>query len=512
MTLTPLSVVALLGLATPAGAAEPPTHGPVFAELSADSVVVWARAAGPGELELRLSPRLGWRRRFSFPVDPARGLTGTLPLEGLRPDIAYTVRIVHRDAEGRRSEPVLGRFRTAPEAEVARPVRFALGGDLGGQGRCRRLAEDGTELGYPILAVIAAAQPDFFIMNGDQIYADATCPPEGPDPNEIGRPWRNVPGPTVNVADPTVDWSDATALRASFLEHWRYNREEANYQSLLRGTGFYAQWDDHEVVNDQGLGWTRWHPEGERAGFPTLVAEGRRAFFDYNPVAAVDPAGGGIYRSFRWGADLELFLVDARSFRSPNAEPDAEGAGKTMLGAAQREWLLRAILASDATFKVVSVDVPLAQPTGSRAEARGRDGWADGAATSDAEEGAAATGFERELLGLMEALDRAHARNLVFLATDVHFPQIARFSVDLDGDGDPLVLHEIIAGPLSAGASPAVTPDPTLNPQVLYAEGGIFNYALVEVAREAGVPTLRVRVIGEDGATRPGGELSLQAR
>lgn len=41
-------------------------------------------------------------------------------------------------------------------------------------------------------------------------------------------------------------------------------------------------------------------------------------------------------------------------------------------------------------------------------------------------------------------------RNIVFVTTDVHFPANIRYEVDANNDGDKLVFHEIIPGPLSA--------------------------------------------------------------
>ncbi len=504
------TVLAALLLPLLARAADPPTHGPVVLEATDHDAVVWARAPGPGALELRVRPRPASGGRIRIQPDPARDLTGSVRLDGLRPATRYTLELRAVDADGERSEPVLASFRTAPAAADPAPVRFALSGDLGGQGRCRRLGPDGAELGYPIFGAMGALRPDFFVFNGDQIYADNLCLSEGPAESELGVPWRNLPGPAREVGSPEISWEDAATLREIFWEHWRYNRGEAHLQALLRQTVMYPQWDDHEIINDHGMSWERWRKAEDRPGYPTLVAEGVAAFHDYNPVTAQAEGGRGVYRAFRWGADLELFLVDARSFRAPNSLPDGEG--KSMLGPAQRDWLVRGILASDATFKVVSVNVPLAQPTGSQAGENGRDGWADGASDQDPDEGAAATGFERELRTILLALDQAHARNVVFLSADVHFAQIARFSVDLDGDGEPLVLHEIIAGPLSAGASKAVRPDPSLNPEVLFAEGGLFNFALLSVERLSGVPTLTARIFGEDGRPRPGGELLLPAR
>ena len=42
-----------------------------------------------------------------------------------------------------------------------------------------------------------------------------------------------------------------------------------------------------------------------------------KAFTDYAPVAR--PGKLGLYRSFRWGKNLELFFLDERSFRSAKA-------------------------------------------------------------------------------------------------------------------------------------------------------------------------------------------------
>jgi len=510
------------------------TLGPVITEVSDRSAIVWARA--PGDLKLRLEPRVKGAGRLKIESSPEHDHTGAIHLSGLEPATTYTVELRPSGGGAR----LTATFRTAPAPEVVAPVRFALSGDLGGQGRCRRLGPDGAELGYPIFQAIAAIHPDFFILNGDQIYADNLCAAEGPADNELGIAWKNLPGPPMSVADPSLDWRDASRLREIFWSTWRYNRSESNYQALLRQTPLYAQWDDHEVINDDGAGWAEWHGSEPRPGYPTLVSQGKAAFSDYNPV---EQAGGdgGLYRAFRWGKDLELFLVDARSFRSENALPDTAEVHKTLLGEAQRGWLIQRILASDATFKVVSVDVPLAQPTGTRPEIYGRDAWADGV-DDEAEalradlrrasqpqlpppmdtdskfpklellDATEATGFERELRAFLLELDRAHVRNLVFLSTDVHFAQIARYRVDLDLDGDPLVLHEVIAGPLSAGSGDPTPPDPSLHPTVLYAEGRLFNFAELSVDRPGGVPTLSVQIHGVDGQPRPGGSLSLPAR
>jgi alkaline phosphatase D len=69
------------------------------------------------------------------------------------------------------------------------------------------------------------------------------------------------------------------------------------------------------------------------------------------------PVGEVRYRSWRWGAHLECFLLDTRRFRGDNAAPD--DARKTMLGAEQLRWLIDGVTHSAATFKLVLTGVAL---------------------------------------------------------------------------------------------------------------------------------------------------------
>ncbi|MFV1980285.1 MAG: alkaline phosphatase D family protein [Rhodothermia bacterium] len=138
----------------------------------------------------------------------------------------------------------------------------------------------------------------------------------------------------------------------------------------------------------------------------------------------------------------------------------------------------------------------------------GRDSFADGSASDTV----SASGFESELLELLRSLDRGDVRNVVFVTTDVHFAAQLRYENDFDGDGDTLLLHELISGPLSAvkTASPTAF-DPTLHPVVLYAEGDIFNFGTVRIGDGSPeTPHLWTDVRDETGRIRPGSELELQ--
>jgi alkaline phosphatase D len=339
-------------------------------------------------------------------------------------------------------------------------------------------------------------EPAFFIANGDMIYADSDCP--------LARPGggRNLPGDFPRIDDPTVEWTDAARVREIYLAHWRYNRADPSFQRLLLEVPIYSQWDDHEVINDFGAAWPSSPAAAERAGYPVLVRAGRDALFDFHPMWPVPEEPERIYRSFRWGAHLELFLLDARSYRSANTLEDRTGGGKTLLGRAQLDWLKTGLATSNATWKIVSSDVPLSIPTGTRAEVYGRDAFADGDSATGPR-----TGSETELRELLSHLDRENVQNLVFLVTDVHFATNLRYQIDLDSDGDALLFHELVTGPMSAGFVEPLAPDASFEPQVLYLDGGFFNFGFASVEGSRMVYEVR----DDQGGVRKGSELTIAA-
>jgi alkaline phosphatase D len=80
-----------------------------------------------------------------------------------------------------------------------------------------------------------------------------------------------------------------------------------------------------------------------------LLPTGRQAFFEYWPIDTHESVTGSdphrIYRSFRWGKHLEVFLLDTRQYRSPNSMPESKD--KTMLGQKQLSWLKDFLAASE---------------------------------------------------------------------------------------------------------------------------------------------------------------------
>ena len=406
------------------------THGVIVGDVSSSSAQLWARADRESTLNVVLS---GGAHGDIPPAraEAAHDFTARVALEHLRPATTYRYRAWFG---GHGHDAVAeGTFRTAPAADKAAPLRLAFGGDLNGQNVCRDAAE-----GMPITGTVRAWHPDVFVGLGDSIYADNACAPVGLYGNA------QIPGSFGPAADLPTFWA-----------HWRYTRADPGLQRLLSGTDYVGVWDDHEVVNDFGpLTDTRSTPPYTPGVH--LMPLGLHAFLDYTPVAVAQNTPLRLYRSLRWGKNLELFVLDTRQYRDPNFEVDTDAHPKTMLGREQLTWLKERLAASDARWKVIVSSVPMSIPTGFPAVPNGRDGWAnfDGA-----------TGYERELLDIVRFM-RAHSiRNSVWITTDVHFSEAFRYVPFAD---DPaFAVHELVTGPMNAGIFPTTDFDTTLNPERL---------------------------------------------
>lgn len=471
------------------------THGVASGDVSSTGALVWARASGTARMFVDVAANPGFRRARRLAAGTAQAsndFTVTFRVRGLRPATRYHYRVSFTELGRRqaRSRPSAGTFKTAPAPDRKGVVRFAFSGDIGSGNYCRHV-----EYGYPIFHYMGLREPDFFVSLGDTVYADADCGSRGPGG------WRNLPGNFPEVDDPSVNWMDVARLQEIYNEHWRYTRADRNMMDFLAKTPIYSLWDDHEVMNDSGARWTQGNAQyPPRNGYRNLVEAGRKAFFSYGVIGRRKRDPLRQYRSFTWGRDLKLLITDSRSYRSRNEESDTPEARKTLLGAQQLAWLKQSLAKATATWKVVASSVSVAVPTGS--EQFGRDGWADGGTGN---------GFERELLDLLRFLDRRNVKNVVFITADLHFSEATRHSRDYDGDGDSLLFHEVVAGPLNARTGAPYWLDPTTNPSSLYAEGNFFNFGLFQVlAREGAKATLRVETVDSFGKTKPASLLFLK--
>jgi len=437
------------------------THGPISGEVTANSVMLWARGNITGTLIFEVAETAEFSdivATAEAEVQAANDFTGKSLIDKLQPNTPYFYRVTLATDDSE-SNPIEGQFKTAPTE--AAPFSFVFGACLGGQGNCRD-----AKLGWPIFSSMAAQKPDFFLLTGDTIYASGSCPTP------------------ANVAGAETPAQDLSGFRARY----RYNLGDEKYAAFLAQTPVYVTWDDHEVRDDYGAKWL--------SGInPQRLADGRQAFFEYWPITPSKVATDTyhVYRSFSYGAQADFFVLDTRSYRDPNVNWDPNPRTlepKTMLGAEQFAWLQKSLAASKAKWKFIVTSVLLSYPTGfPQPEVDGRDGWANFTEKS---------GYETELLALVFYLQSQPIKNVVFLTGDTHWP--FAISYDPDRNGQPN-FYEFASSPLSAIVlAPAPKPDPTLNPTVLYAEGEfqgtLFNFGQISVTATG---DLTFRILDRDG-------------
>ena len=408
-------------------------EGVAAGEITSTSAVLWTRAPGPGNIKVFVFPRaLSTKATASLisgqlavrKPSAANDLTVRAGVDGLMPNSTYE----YQFKQGAVTSSI-GRFRTAPAAAASATIRFSYSGDADATPDAN--GQPGFNH-YEVYGRMAAEKNDFNINLGDTIYSDSELP---------GSP----PAQTV-----PAKW-----------QKYKYGLALPNLRKLRAATGLYSQWDDHEFVNDFSRA-----EMGE-----ALYQAGVKAFTDYAPVTY--SAKNGLYRTFRWGKNLELFFLDERSFRSakasaggmcdnagapdlaptapapvraafaalipPLAQPAPQACldainspARTFLGAGQHAAFVKAIRASTATWKVVVNETPIQQfyqlPY---------DRW---------------EGYAAERTQLLH--DLAGLKNVVFLTTDTHANLIGEIRLQTLEPPGPVGtgIWEVVTGPVATNS------------------------------------------------------------
>ena len=318
-------------------------QGIAVGDVTNQSALLWVRTDGPMMVQIEWAPVVVWNRVSKmgtavapvartplFTTSQETDFTLTIPVDGLASATRYRWYVFAgtKGGDGTSTEARVaaqGEFTTLPDTNSHLPVTFAWSGDLGGQGRCRR-----GVAGYPILDVMRAQQLDFFLFLGDTMYSDVRCPSP---PNEPG----------------------ADFLATTLTEYRARHRDQRGAESLQRFLGsvpVHVNWDDHEVRDNFS------------GPFESRMPAGRQALREYWPIRMASDDPHRLYRTVRAGADLEMFILDTRQYRSRNADQD--GPAKTMLGEKQLQWLLHGLTESTAIWKVIVTSMPLSISKGGR--------------------------------------------------------------------------------------------------------------------------------------------------
>ena len=459
------------------------THGVQTGDVGDRRATIWARCNEPARMVVEYATTASFaqaRRVAGAVVGPDRDHTGELTLTDLPMGerVSYRVRF-EREADRGASAWVSGSFAT-PRADK---VRFAWSGDTCGQGYGRN-PDFGGLVGYKTLR---AREPDFFLHSGDLIYADNPILAEQKTPD--GRIWRNVTNERVGRVAQELD---------DFRARFAYNYEDEHVRALAADVSILAAWDDHETHNNWWPGQTLDDARYTRERDATkLAAMAMRATREWTPIR-----GPSIHRVISYGPLLDVFVVDLRSWRTPNDANRGEGA---MLGMEQAAWLLGALARSQARWKIIACDQPISLVIGDGPGDARQEGYANGAAA-----GLPPAGREKELRDLLAGIDRDAIDRVVWLTADVHYA--AHHHYDPARANTPFrAFHEFVAGPIHAGTFGPNELDPTFGPELKFQWApspgtgnlapwdGLQSFGVVDITADA----MRVSLVGAiDGRER----------
>jgi phosphodiesterase/alkaline phosphatase D-like protein len=322
----------------------------------------------------------------------------------------------------------VGTFVTAPKAHKTKDVKFTWSGDSD----AHKVAGNNPFNNWETLSAAQAENGKFFVYNGDTIYSDSSNRPGGP----------------------------ATTL-ADYRNEYRLQRGYSNLTNLLASTSTYAFMDDHEVQNDY---------DGQTVD-PARYAAGRQAFLENMPVRTTDLphdpscAGDPLYRTFKWGTQVELFVLDQRSCRSADVEATCSGdrgptvplsirqmspftlffplpgdavppgcldaifdPSRTMLGPVQKEEFLEDLEESTAKHKIVLSELAFQQ-----FHVQPYDRW---------------EGYGAERNEILNFIRDNGISNVTFLTTDNHMTSQNQVAIDTFADPQPIA-NETITGPIA---------------------------------------------------------------
>jgi len=325
-------------------------HGVASGDPAADSVILWTRREAKGALIAEIAEDEAFTRVVSTAsVTPMLENDWTVRVlaAGLKPATTYWYRF--SDAKGYGSR--IGRTRTAPAADDARPVSFAFvscqNENLGANNAYRRMI-------FEDVKKPESEQLGFVLHLGDFFYELVWYPED--KKTYYARTVRDVvrypKGEKYSDFHVPVDVDDYRAVFRAYLADPDLADARARFP-------FVCMWDNHE------FSWQGWQTivNYGKDWFPaqTRKVAAAKAWFEYQParvggikdwnafdapkvtdtpVTVFDEHGLGteannltaihalrLYRALNYGANVDVILTDNRSYRSQSVD-DLAGAEK----------------------------------------------------------------------------------------------------------------------------------------------------------------------------------------
>jgi alkaline phosphatase D len=422
--------------------------GVASGDPQSDSIVLWTRIPNAARQGLGHSATLSVR--YQVAKDPGFAsnsvvLTGEVPTgayrdytvkvraEGLEPYTTYYYRFL----VGSDYVSVIGRTKTAPApGDRTKNIKFAYVS-------CQKF----TDGYYPAYAHLAQEDVDFCVHLGDHIYEQ-----------EVGRHGQGDPldGRVMETLD-------------DFRAKWRYYLSDPHWREVRRLFPWIDLWDDHEIFNDYAGSRDRYHKAAR-------VAAGYQAFEEYIPTISnliLSPDGipsMKVYRTYRFGDLIELFVTDQRQYRTPipcNGKyaahqcPEARSPAHTMLGREQKAWFKDVLGASRATWKIHASQVMLSpmrlisyvKGVAEQTSQRVAQAFMGGKMVED--RGVYLTldqwdGYPAEREELFSFLHQSHIDNYTVITGDIHSAFQSELRLDPVRNAGPVVGCELVTTSISS--------------------------------------------------------------
>lgn len=230
-------------------------------------------------------------------------------VDGLTPNTEYKILIQGRKEKNESITNIVGSFKTAPSSEMIVPIGFT-------SSTCQYFWDyDDPIRGFKAYDSMLSLNPDFHCQTGDYVYYDK-------------------PGPmSYNIELARHKWNAINA--------W------PSLVDFYTKVPSYLQKDDHDILKDDAT------PNSKPFGELTFE-DGLNIWHEQVPLREKP------YRTIRWGKDLEVWLIEAREYRSDNDEVDSDE--KSIFGKEQKNWLQSSIQSSNATFKILMSPTPVVGP------------------------------------------------------------------------------------------------------------------------------------------------------
>ena len=325
-------------------------HGPMISVTDTEARC-WGRTAQEAQVLFRAwetgtGPSDEGGRACLGRTDQMRDFTTVLTLGGLKPDTQYdyVFQVTTEDTK------CTGRFRTFPPKGQAARFQIGFGGGAGYTPKYERMWN-----------TVAARELTAFLFLGDNVYID----------------------------HPT---------RQAVQQYCYYRRQSRpEYRRFVAGTPIFAIWDDHDFTINDGWGGPYIHePAWKVPVFRTFMNNWNNPSY-----------GGGATQPGCWFqlaiGDVDVFMLDGRYYRQKGRRQGLEVTSPSMLGAAQKQWLLAALRDSKATFKVLASPVPWSP--GAKPGRAGMDTW---------------EGFHEEREEIFSFLEKQKIDGVILISADRH--------------------------------------------------------------------------------------------